>query len=146
MNSLRLRKGWVLVFVIVSVLIASLLVTRTFVGKIVSTEVSPDSLCSIPEQGEETIDSITNGEIKLYSAATGQKTPLPNIGRVDLVARIMPYTLIFQQPGSACQHLQARTVQDLKPGQRVRVWSKSGVVLTSYPGMIPDTSFILIMP
>jgi hypothetical protein len=61
---------------------------------------------------------------------------------VNLVVRVNDVTRIFRHQGSECK---PTSFGDLKAGQKVAVWSKSGTELNSYPGQIWDTSDIVII-
>ena len=64
-----------------------------------------------------------------------------SLAGVNLVVRVNDATRIFRQQGSECK---PASFGDLKAGQKVAVWSKSGTELNSYPGQIGDTSDIVI--
>ena len=108
---------------------------------------TPDLLCSKRENGEGVIDIIDSvgdyGVLKLYDPT--QKTFPPGLGRVNLIVRVGASTHIFRQQGTTCQTLHMGSFRDLKAGQKLKVWSKSGVVLTTYPALIPDASDIVIV-
>jgi len=61
---------------------------------------------------------------------------------VNLVVRVNDATRIFRQQGRECK---PASFGDLKAGQKVAAWSKSGTALNSYPGQISDTSDIVIV-
>src|SRR5258708_8965967 len=113
----------------------------------VSSSPTPDPLCSKSENGEGVIDIIDRvgdyGVLKLYDPT--QKTFPPGLGRVNLIVRVDASTHIFRQQGTICQTRHLGSFRDLKAGLKLKVWSKSGVVLTTYPALIPDASDIVIV-
>jgi len=113
----------------------------------VSSSPTPDPLCSKSENGEGVIDIIDRvgdyGVLKLYDPT--QKTFSPGLGRVSLIVRVDASTHIFRQQGTICQTRHLGSFRDLKAGLKLKVWSKSGVVLTTYPALIPDASDIVIV-
>jgi hypothetical protein len=126
----------------------------------ISTATQPSqeiaSLCSKPENGDGIIVKIDkvsttgnaggNGALVLLSLDDPtQKTSATGLGRVNLIVTVLASTHIFWQHGTNCQTLQAASLPDLKVGQKLKVWSQSGIVLTSYPGQIRDTSAIVIV-
>jgi type II secretory pathway pseudopilin PulG len=66
----------------------------------------------------------------------------PSLAGVNLVVGVTDATRIFRQQGS---EYNPASFSDLKAGQKVAVWSKSGTALNSYPGQIRDTSDIVIV-
>ncbi len=65
-----------------------------------------------------------------------------SLAGVNLVVRVNDATRIFRQQGRECK---PASFGDLKAGQKVAAWSKSGTALNSYPGQISDTSDIVIV-
>ena len=108
---------------------------------------SPESLCSKPENGDGTIDSIDRrsgyGVLKLYDPT--QKTFPPGMSRVNLLVTVDASTRIFRQQGTVCHVLQRVSFHDLKVGQKLKVWSRSGIVLTTYPAQLTDPSDIVVV-
>ncbi|WP_374226848.1 DUF3221 domain-containing protein [Ktedonobacter sp. SOSP1-85] len=48
------------------------------------------------------------------------------------------------QQGTACHTAQRRSLSDLKVGQKVKVWSSSGITTLSYPGQLQDVTDVVI--
>ena len=72
---------------------------------------------------------------------------LPDGGKVDLLVTVLSSTRIFRQVGSCnCSNVQNASLHDLKPGQAIRIWAYTPGIEASYPGQIPDTSDVLILP
>lgn len=106
---------------------------------------SPGALCGKAANATGVIDSIgTSGMVRLYDPA--QKAFPSGMGRVSLVIRVESSTRIYRQPGATCQGLQQVSFSDLRPGQTLKVWSSSGIMLETYPGQLLDISDIVILP
>jgi hypothetical protein len=142
MRRIQSPKIWIPLVVIVLLMVVSIsvLVIR-------SVHVSPDTPCSKPENGDGVIDSIDQSSghevLKLYDPA--QKSFPPGLGRVNLLVTVDASTHIFRQQGTGCQMLQSVSFGDLKVGQKLKVWSRSGIVLTTYPAQLNDPSDIVIV-
>ncbi|HTD18540.1 MAG TPA: hypothetical protein VK667_03315 [Ktedonobacteraceae bacterium] len=112
-----------------------------------SNHSSPESPCSKLENGDGIIDSIDRrsgyGVLKLYDPT--QKTFPPGMGRVNLLVTVDASTRIFRQQGTVCHVLQRVSFHDLKVGQKLKVWSRSGIVLTTYPAQLTDPSDIVVV-
>lgn len=106
---------------------------------------SPGALCGKATSATGVIDSIgAGGVVRLYDPA--QKTLPPDMGRVSLVIKVESSTRIFRQPVAACQGLQQVSFNELRPGQTLKIWSSSGIMLQTYPGQLLDISDIVILP
>jgi hypothetical protein len=106
---------------------------------------SPGALCGKAANATGVIDSIVKGGVvRLYDPT--QKTLPSSMGRVSLVIRVEPSTRIFRQTGAACQGLQQVSFSELRPGQTLKIWSSSGMMLQTYPGQLLDISDIVIVP
>ena len=77
--------------------------------------------------------------LRLHDPTQASDTSLAG---VNLVVGVNDATRIFRQQGRECK---PASFSDLKAGQKVAVWSKSGTELNSYPGQIRDTSDIVIV-
>ena len=105
------------------------------------------SLCSkqafasgvIVRVGGGKMQSSTTGDIDVHDPTQASD---PALAGVNLVVGVEASTRIFRQQGSECK---PASLSDLKAGQRIKVWSKSGTELNSYPGQIRDTSDIVIV-
>jgi hypothetical protein len=90
------------------------------------------------------IQLFTPGATPLPAAGT---TGMKDGGKVDLFVTILSSTHIFRQVGSFnCATIQNASLRDLKPGQALQIWAYTPGIEASYPGQIPDTSDILILP
>ena len=111
---------------------------------------SPNGPCGKAANATGVVDSIVKdgatgyGSVRLYDPA--QKTFPPGMGRVSLVIRVESSTRIFRQPGVACQALQQVSFGELRPGQTLKIWSSSGIMITTYPSQLQDISDIVIVP
>jgi len=145
MQHLRSRKIWILLVVIV--LLIGVPISVLVIRSLHSSYSSPDPFCSKPENGDGVIDSTDRSSgyevLKLYDPA--QKTFPAGSGRVNLLVRVDSSTRIFRQQGTGCQVLQRVSLRDLSVGQKLKVWSKSGIVLTTYPAQLTDPSDIVIV-
>ena len=145
MRRVTLHKKWIwLVGIIVLIAVpASILMIRALSS-------SPGAPCNKPANTTGVIDSIVKdnttgyGTLRLYDPT--QKTFPPGMGRVSLVIRVERSTRIFRQPGAICQALQQASFSDLRPGQSLKIWSSSGIMITTYPGQLQDISYIVILP
>ena len=108
---------------------------------------SPDPFCRKLENGDGIIDSIDRSSgpevLKLYDPA--QKTFPAGLGRVNLLVTVDASTRIFRQQGTGGQVLQRVSLRDLRVGQKLKVWSTSGIVITAYPAQLTDPSDIVIV-
>jgi len=142
MRRIQSPKIWIPLVVIVL-----LIVVPIYVTVIRSVHASPDHFCSKLENGDGVIDSIDRssgyGVLKLYDPA--QKTFPPGLGRVNLLVTVDASTRIFRQQGTVCQMLQSVSFRDLRVGQKLKVWSRSGIVITTYPAQLTDPSDIVIV-
>ena len=82
------------------------------------------------ETGSITIGLITQGNTQ---------------GRVDTLISVNSFVHVYMQQGIACHTAQRRSLSALKVGQTVKVWSSSGIILTSYPGQLQDVTDVVIL-
>lgn len=118
-------------------------------GTIFQSAPTPNALCKKPAVDEEVIYEVSDGTMQLSNPGVTPPVSaqgLPTRGIVDTIVSFNDTTPIFQQKGKTCNVLQRVSYQELKAGQRVRVWSQSDRVEDSYPAQIPDTSAIVILP
>ncbi|GHO87155.1 hypothetical protein [Dictyobacter formicarum] len=66
----------------------------------------------------------------------------PSLAGVNLIVGVNSSTRVFRQQGNECK---PAPLSNLKTGQKIKVWSKSGMVLNSYPGRLVDTTDIVIV-
>jgi hypothetical protein len=88
------------------------------------------TISPVSETGETSIGLITQGHTQ---------------GRVDTLISINSFVHVSMQQGTACNTAQRRSLSDLKVGQTVKVWSSSGITLTSYPGQLQDVTDVVIL-
>jgi hypothetical protein len=143
----RLRSLKIGIPLVIIVLLIGVPISVLVIRSVHSSHSLPDLFCSKPENGDGIIDSTDRSSgyevLKLYDPA--QKTFPPGLGRVNLLVRVDASTRIFRQQGTGCQVLQRVSLSDLRVGQKLKVWSKSGIVLTTYPAQLTDPSDIVIV-
>jgi hypothetical protein len=64
---------------------------------------------------------------------------------VDMRISVHSSVHVYLQQGTACHTAQRGSLSDLKVGQMVKVWSSSGITLTSYPGWLEDVTDLAIL-
>ena len=64
---------------------------------------------------------------------------------VDTQISVTSSVQVYLQQETACSTAQRGSLSDLNVGQRVKVWSSSGITLTSYPGWLEDVTDIVIL-
>ena len=141
MRQLRSPKIWIPLIVVVFLIGIPLL----YVFVIRPLQASLDPICGKHEDANEVIDSLDAGArlIKLYDPT--KNVNIPGLGRVDLIVRVEASTRIWRQQGPRCQDVQAVSFSDLRAGQKIKVWSRSGILITTYPGQLTDASDIVIV-
>ena len=136
----------------IPLIIALLLLAVLAVPALARHSLAPPSPCSKQPFGSGVIVSIDTG--KNQSSSKGDITRAlrlhdptqasdSSLAGVNLVVDVQASTRIFRQQGSECIPV---SFSDLKAGQRVEIWSKSGTAYNTYPGQIGDTSDIIIVP
>lgn len=145
MHRIRSPKVWIPLSI--SILLLAILAVPALAGH---SMVHP-SLCSKQAFASGIIVSIDTGKnqpntkgdsarfLRLHDPTQASDASLAG---VNLVVRVNDATRIFRQHGSECK---PASFGDLKAGQKVAAWSKSGTALNSYPGQIRDTSDIVIV-
>ncbi|HEY0752438.1 MAG TPA: hypothetical protein VGD98_00545 [Ktedonobacteraceae bacterium] len=66
-------------------------------------------------------------------------------GGVDTDISVDAFVHVYMQQGTACHTAQRGSLSDLKVEQKVKIWSSSGITLTSYPGWLEDVTDIVIL-
>ena len=134
---LRLPKIWIPLLLIVLVFIS--LVAFLFLPQLIASTRAPCSKENLTGV-IKTISQSENGSIHI-----GLVTPGNTNGNVDMVINVDRSLHLYLQRGTTCSAAQQGPLSDLKAGQTIKVWSSSGVVLTTYPGVLTDVTDVVIL-
>lgn len=135
---LRLPKIWIPLLLIALALIGSL--AFLFLPRLIASTRAP---CS-KENLAGVIKTISPPS-KAGSTHIGLVTPGNTRGDIDMVINVDSSVRLFLQRGTACSAVQQGSLSDLKIGQTIKIWSNSGIVITTYPGVLTDVTDVVIL-
>lgn len=135
---LRLPKIWIPLLLVVLALIGLLAVA--FLPRLIASTQAPCSKENLAGMIKTLPPSSEAG-----STSIGLVTPGNTRGDVDMVINVDRSIHVYTQRGTDCSAAQRRSFSELKVGQTIKVWSSSGIVLTTYPGILTDVTDVVII-